>query len=180
MSSFCLDAALLLMCSTCAFTVLVAALWCGWLHHLWFHPISAACGGSLLLGVWLWGGAEAKAFGCLLADYGDILGRRFPPWRHHSIVPSPFNILGHHFPPWRHHSIPPSPFVPPWLVAWSVVHPLYLHCFISTLSSWLSWSWRMMLCRNFSTLVDVLPPWSCYSVDASHCFVLRAYSPLAS
>ena len=50
MSSFCLDAALPLMCSTCAFTVLVAALWCGWLHHLWFHSISAACGGHYCWG----------------------------------------------------------------------------------------------------------------------------------
>ena len=84
-------AVLLLMCTTCAFTALVAALWCGSRHLLWFHHIGAAPGGSSLLG-WgsnLWAGDEAKAFACLQANDGDILGRHFPSWRHHSFAPSP-------------------------------------------------------------------------------------------
>jgi len=88
MSSFRLAAALPLMCSTCAFTALIVALWCGCRHHLWFHPIGAACGGLLSHRVGLWGGAEMKAFACLQADVGDIRERRFSPWRHHSFVPS--------------------------------------------------------------------------------------------
>ena len=56
---------------------------------MWFHPIGTAYGGSLSHGVRLWGGAEAKAFACLQADDGDVLGRRFPSWRHHSFAPSP-------------------------------------------------------------------------------------------
>jgi len=90
-SSFPFVAVLLLMCTTCALTALVAALWCGSRHFLWFHHIGAAPGGSSLLG-WgsnLWGRAEAKAFACLQADDGDVLGRRFPSWRHHSFAPSP-------------------------------------------------------------------------------------------
>ena len=89
MSSFRFAAALPLMCSTCAFTALVAVLWCGCRHLMWFHPIGTACGGSLSHGVRLWAGAEAKAFACLQADDGDALGCRFPPWRHHVFAPSP-------------------------------------------------------------------------------------------
>lgn len=50
-------------------------------HCLW--RVVVAWGAAL-------GGAEAKAFACLQADDGDALGRRFPPWRHHSFAPSPF------------------------------------------------------------------------------------------
>jgi len=127
----------------------------------------------------LWGGAEVKAFACLQADDGDAFGCRFSPWRHQSFAL--------------------SPSVPPWLVAWSVVHPVYLPCFIlhtvalealaavDCLQMVVRWPWRMlcrrdrvvwwmlchswvlrvwrMLCRFSSTLADVLPLWSCYSVD---------------
>jgi len=60
MASFRPAAALPSMCSTCALTALVAALWCGCRHHLWFHLVGAACGWSLSLGVRLWVGLRRK------------------------------------------------------------------------------------------------------------------------